>query len=142
MSEKELAKVLLDLGAAELANRPGWHAETERVFARDRRRITWLAALTGACWLISVVVLYAFIAQCLSVMYLKAPPPAVDPQMQVVYRFLLALAGSIEALVFALLGTVTLLFTTRRAGLRRINASLIEIAQKLERLERQGGPRS
>ena len=63
----------------------------------------------------------------------KAGAPPADPHLAPVYRFLLALSGSVEALSFALLFSVILLFASRRASLRQINANLVAISEKLER---------
>jgi hypothetical protein len=139
MNEKELADKLLRLGASELSNPPGPRELTRRVIARDRRRVTALAALALVFWLGSVVVLYVFMGELLGVyaQFQKAGWPADDPHAAPVYRFLLALSASLEALSFASLFTMVLLFVSRRASLRQINANLIEISDKLERLEQR-----
>jgi hypothetical protein len=141
MGEKELAKALLGLGASELSSPPGSHEQTQRVLARDRRRVTLLAAITTVFWLGSAALLYGFMAELLGTyaQIQRAGAQAADPYVAPVYRFLLALAGSLEALIFALLCTVILMFASRRAALRQINASLIEISEKLKRLEQQSG---
>src|SRR5262249_45294333 len=128
MSDKELARALLGLGASGSPDSPGAHEQTQRVLARDRRRLRFLAAITAVFWLGSAVVLYGFMAELL-VLYARVQRagPAVDPHVAPVYRFLLTLSASVEALVLALLGTVILMFASRRATLRQINASLIEI---------------
>jgi hypothetical protein len=139
MNEKELAERLLQLGASELANPPGPRELTQRIIARDRRRVAALAALAFVFWLGSVVVLYVFMGELLGVyaQFQKAGWPAADPHAAPVYRFLLGLSGSVEALSFAFLLTMVLLFVSRRASLRQINANLIEISEKLERLEQR-----
>jgi len=63
--------------------------------------------------------------------------PAADPNTAHIYRFLIGLSSSLEALSFAFLFTMVLLFVSRRASLRQINANLIEISEKLERLEQR-----
>jgi hypothetical protein len=68
----------------------------------------------------------------------KAGGASIDPNLAAIYKFLLALAGSIEALILALFFSMILMFVSRRAALRQINASLIEIAQKLNQLEKRG----
>jgi hypothetical protein len=133
MNEKELADRLLKLGASELSNLPSPRELTQRVIARDRRRVTALAVVALVFWLGSIVVLYVFMVE----IALKVGGPADDPNAAIVYRFLLGLSASIEALSFALLVTMVLLFVSRRASLRQINANLIEISDKLERLEQR-----
>ena len=138
MNEKELADKLLRLGASELSNPPDMRELTRRVIARDRRRVTALAVLALLFWLGSVVLLYVFMGEILSLyaQLQKAGGPAADPYAAPVYRFLLGLSASLEALSFAFLVTMVLLFVSRRASLRQINANLIEISEKLERLEK------
>jgi hypothetical protein len=137
MSEKDLARALLKLGAVELSSPPGSREQTQKVLARDRRRVKILAALAGFFWVASAAVLYRFLFDFLGILNVRAilNPGAVDPKITPVYQFLLALAGSIEALIFALLFSMILMFVSRRAALRQINASLIEISEKLKRLE-------
>jgi hypothetical protein len=139
MNEKELADKLLRLGASELSNPPGPRELTRRVLARDRRRVTALAALALVFWLGSVVVLYVFMGELLGLyaQFQRAGWPTTDPHAAAVYRFLLGLSASVEALSFAFLVTMVLLFVSRRASLRQINANLIEISEKLERLEQR-----
>jgi hypothetical protein len=139
MNERELADKLLRLGASELSDPPGPRELTQRVISRDRRRVTALAALALVFWLVSVVVLYVFMGELLGLyaQFQKAGWPAADPHAAPVYRFLLGLSASVEALSFAFLVTMVLLFVSRRASLRQINANLIEISEKLERLEQR-----
>jgi hypothetical protein len=138
MNEKELAKALLGLGASELPEPPSTKDLIRRILARDRKLVTLLTALTVFFWLAGVVALYVFIVE-LSILLNQAEQvgrPAVDPLLGSVYRFLLVLASSVEALSLAFLCTMILLFVTRRASLRQINAGLLEVTQKLENLER------
>jgi hypothetical protein len=138
MNEKELADKLLRLGASELPSPPGPRELTQRVIARDRRRVTALAALALVFWVASVVVLYMFMWELLGMyaQFEKTGWPAAEPHTAPVYRFLLGLSASLEALSWAFLVTMVLLFVSRRASLRQINANLIEISEKLERLEK------
>jgi hypothetical protein len=133
MGEKELSRALLRLGGAELANPPGSHEEVERVLARDRRRVRIILAITALFWLGSAVVLYGSLAQLVGLIghIQRAGAQAIDPNLAAVYKFLIMLGASIEALVLALLGSVVLMFASRRAALRQINASLLEISRKI-----------
>jgi hypothetical protein len=139
MNEKELADKLLRLGTSELSSPPGPRELTQRIIARDRRRVTALAVLALVFWLASVVVLYVFMGELLALyaQFQKAGWPASDPHAAPVYRFLIGLAASLEALSCAFVITMVLLFVSRRASLRQINANLIEISEKLERLEQR-----
>jgi hypothetical protein len=133
MGEKELSKALLRLGAAELSSPPGSHEQVQRVLTRDRRRVRVVLAITAFFWLFSAVVLYGSLAQFLGLVaqIQRAPAQTLDPNLAAVYKFLTMLAGSVESLVLALLSSVVLIFASRRATLRQINASLIEISAKL-----------
>jgi hypothetical protein len=139
MNEKELADKLLNLSASEFSNPAGPRELTRRVIARDRRRVTALAAVAFVFWLGAIVVLYVFVGELLGLytQFHQAQGPATDPNAAHVYRFLLGLSASIEALGFALLVTMILLFVSRRASLRQINANLIEISDKLEQFEQR-----
>jgi hypothetical protein len=137
MSEKELAKALLRLGTAELPDPPSTKDLIRRILARDRKLVTLLTALTVFFWLGGVVALYGFMVQIVRLLakVQQAGRPALDPLVGPVYEFLLVLAISVECLSWAFLCTMILLFVTRRASLRQINANLLDITQKLERLE-------
>jgi hypothetical protein len=139
MNEKELADKLLNLGASELSTLPGPRELSQRVIARDRRRVTGLAAVALVFWLASIVVLYVFMGELLGfyVQFQQAGGPAADPNAAHFYRILLGLFASIESLCFAFLVTMVLLFVSKRASLRQINANLIEISDKLERFEQR-----
>jgi hypothetical protein len=140
MNEKDLAARLLRLGTSELSNPPGPRELTQRVIARDRRRVTVLAVIALIFWLASIVVLYGFMWELLGVyaQFQSTGGPGADPHAAHVYRFLVGLSASLESLCFAFLATMILLFVSRRASLRQINANLIEISEKLERLEQAG----
>jgi hypothetical protein len=142
MNDKDLAKALLHLGALDLPAAPSAHEQILKVLSRDRRRVRILAGVVGFFWLGSVMVFYGALAQLISLIYhiRGAGTEMVDPLVSAVYKFLLVLSASIEALILALLGTVVLVFASRRASLRQINATLIDISQKLNRLEKRGDP--
>jgi hypothetical protein len=137
MSEKDLAKALLALGATELSNPPGSHEQTQKVLARDRRRVRLVGSLALCLWLVAAFILYWFMSELLALYPLvqHGGSEVIAP----VYRFLLVLAGCLEAMIFAFLCTLILMFVSRRATLRQINANLIEISQQLKRLGRPQG---
>jgi hypothetical protein len=68
----------------------------------------------------------------------RAGAQGIDPNLAAVYKFLIAMGASVEALVLAVVGTVVLVFASRRATLRQINASLIEISGKLSPPQNRG----
>lgn len=139
MSEDELAKALLRLGQPKGPDAPNPKEQIRRILARDRNLVKLLTAFTLFLWLGSIVVLYCFTIELTGVYarIQQAGGAAPDPLVAPIYQFLIGLAGSVEALILALLSTLILVFVTRRASLRQINASLIDITEKLTRLEEQ-----
>ncbi|HZW32050.1 MAG TPA: hypothetical protein VFF52_15165 [Isosphaeraceae bacterium] len=137
MSDKELARALLRLGATEEPEAPSPKEQIRRILARDRHLVKLLTALTVFLWLGSVVVLYYFMFEVVG-LYARVEQvggAGNDPFVKPVYQFLLALASSVEALSLAFLSSMILLFVTRRASLRQINAGLLDLTEKLDRLE-------
>ena len=149
MSEKELSRALLNLDALALAGVPDARQQTWLVLERDRRRVRWLAGLTVAVWvfaaLLAVVVLVVFgflfpqYAQMMHGVEQGKLAPAQSQEVLRVYllglqKNLLVLALAVAALTKAALLTVLLVFASRRATLRQLNASLIEIAEQLKKL--------
>ena len=132
MTEKELAKELLKLGVEEFASGDA-QKETQNILRRDRRRLKVLACLAICFWIGSVVTLYwSTISLIQTYVEMQQPGgPKVDPQVETTYKFLIGLASSIEGLIFALLFTMLLLFFSRRATLRQINANLVETTKLL-----------
>jgi amino acid transporter len=139
MTDKELAKALLHLGSSEL--HPACDALTQKILTRDRRRVWLVAALTLFFWVVSAVVLFGFMFALLgmiSEMQQSGRAPA-DPLVSAVYKFLLVLAGSLESLVFAFLCTILLMFLSRRATLRQVNANLAVISRQLKEFQQRPG---
>jgi hypothetical protein len=56
-----------------------------------------------------------------------------------IYKFLLVLAASLESLVLAFLCTILLMFFSRRATLRQVNAQLAVISHQLTELRQPPG---
>jgi hypothetical protein len=138
MSEGELAKALLRLGQPKGPDAPNPKEQIRRILARDRNLVKLLTAFTVLLWLGSIVVLYYFTIELTGVYArMQQAGGAPDPLVVPIYQFLIGLAGSVEALILALLSTMILVFVTRRASLSQINASLIDITEKLNRLEEQ-----
>ena len=135
MSERKLAKALLDLGVSEIPSVDA-REQTEKILNRDRRRVKILSIVTIVCWAGSADVLYWFM---MSWFWLYAELEqsgrlSNDPVVAKTFEFTLHLAGAIEGLIFALLSTILLLIFQRRATLRQINANLVKISQQLDEL--------
>ena len=67
--------------------------------------------------------------------------PAADELQRIVWVHLQVVQGGVKLLAacvaviaFAALSTVLLVFTSRRATLRQVNASLVEISEQLKQL--------
>jgi hypothetical protein len=129
-------------------------AAVERVLRRDRRLVR---AVTGVAVVLWVLVLAAVV--WLLYLHFTAIVPRTDRMLQemhenpgsrkvdvwntsmaVAVAYGLAIAvGVIGVLSFAMMSTVALVFASRRATLRQINLSLVEISNQLREL-RQAAP--
>jgi hypothetical protein len=142
MTDRELAKALLHLGTSETQAPPD--ALTQRVLSRDRRRVRLAAAAALFFWLVSALVLFGFMFALIGMiaeMQQSGRAPA-DPLISAMYKFLIVLAGSLESLVLAFLCTILLMFVSRRATLRQVNANLVVISRQLKDLQERSGPSS
>jgi ABC-type Fe3+ transport system permease subunit len=149
MSEKQLGKALLELDADRLAAVPDARQQTWQIVERDRRRVWWLTAVTIALWAAAIgLVLWMIVAygllfpkQAQLQMDIRAGriKPEVREQVQATHQIALQMitlgvAVSVGVLCLAALSTVLLVLASRRATLRQINASLMEISQQLKQL--------
>jgi hypothetical protein len=142
MTDKELSRVLLQLGSSEMSAAPAAQELTKRILARDQRRVRILAVVALCFWVLSAGVLYGFMFKLIGMMGEMQQPgraPA-DPLITAIYQFLLGLAGSLESLILAFFCTLLLLFFSRRATLRQINAHLATISHQLEQTRQRPAP--
>jgi hypothetical protein len=142
MTEKELGKALLELDMTP-PTAPDPRQLTRQILQRDRRRIRLLAGFATFFWMLSaagVVWLVCF--------YILLIAPRL--RAYAVGRAVLAndwddwalvgdwaarsVLGCVSALLLAAICTVLLILLSRRATLRQINASLIEISEQLKLL--------
>src|SRR5262245_10871135 len=142
MTEKELGRALLNLDVSP-APTPDPRQLTQRILERDRRRIRLLASLATFFWILTAAGVV-----CLCPFYLIVVPPRLRAYQA--GRAQLAndwndwamvgdwaaywLLGCILALLLAAICTVLLILVSRRATLRQINASLLEISEQLKQL--------
>jgi hypothetical protein len=160
---KHVGDALLKIEAATAETAASARREMETVLRRDRRRVVVLA---GLAILFSVLAAAAFYTQFLLLFYVHLPEidrgvahhieldHKVDPRdiagdhirteikphtwrwthSNTLIRWM---GGSSAAgLLLAVLATVCLVFTSRRAALRQVNASLLEISNQLKELQR------
>jgi hypothetical protein len=142
MTEKELGKALLNLDVAPPAA-PDPRQLTRQILERDRRRIRRLAALATLFWILTAAGIV-----CLCPFYVMNVAPRLRSYQA--GRAQLAndweawatvgewasywILGCIIALLLAAICTVLLILLSRRATLRQINASLMEISEHLKQL--------
>jgi hypothetical protein len=152
MTEKELANALLKLDATAIQGATDPKELTWKILDADRRRIRRWVIVAVLFWVIAAVVIVgAFIAMALlfpahaKVMkeagispVVTERPAEIEKMHLILTSFIgkvsLLVAFSVLTLTLATLATVFLVLASRRATLRQMNASLIEIAEQLKRL--------
>ena len=156
MSEKELGRALLQLDSEQLAGHPDVRQQTWKILERDRRRIWWLTAVTIALWAAAILMVFGMLVAFGLVFPLQAKlrDPAelarIPPEMrqdalfkaQIAFQMVtVGVTCSVGILAMAALSTVLLVLASRRATLRQINASLLEISQQLKELRQMPPPK-
>jgi hypothetical protein len=152
MGEKELGRALLDLDARTLAGAADPREPTMRILDRDRRRVWWWSAITIAFWIAALLmVLSMLVAMGLlmpfeahlrdpaQVARLGTPEKLAEAKLNahVISRMItVGVTVSVGILALAAGSTVFLVLASRRATLRQINASLLEISQQLQALRK------
>jgi hypothetical protein len=149
MSEKDLGKALLRLGVTELSGLPDVREQTWAILERDRRRVRRLTGLTVGAWLLAtvlilnVLVAFGFLFPRVAKLRMDSEQGTVTQDQRErlrdehdlgLMKGTLVIAFSVAALSFAALCTVLLNWSSRRATLRQINASLLEISEQLKLL--------
>jgi hypothetical protein len=158
MSEKELGRALLELDAHRLAGVGNVQEQTWKILERDRNRVWWWTAITFSLWGLAIcmvllmMVLYALVFplqaklrqdEQLARIGVTTPEQREDAQFQGQIMFQMVTLGvtmSVGVTCLAVLASGLLNRATRRATLRQINASLMEISQQLKELKGAGGP--
>ena len=149
MTQKDLGKALLRLGVTELAGLPDVREQTWTILERDRRRVRRLTSMTIGAWLLATVLIFTVLV-AFGFLFPRVAKFRLDVEQGKVtqdqrehlrnehdlglMKGTLLIAFSVAALTFAALCTVLLNLTTRRATLRQINASLLEISDQLKEL--------
>jgi len=158
MSEKELGRALLDLDAQKLAGLPDAREQTWKILERDRRRVWWLTALTVTLWTGAIAMVFAMLIAFGLLMPLQAKlrddvqlarigltpadrEVALHKAAIIFQMITVGVTASVGLLSFASLATLFLVVASRRATLRQINASLLEISQQLRELKQLGPPK-
>lgn len=114
-----------------------------RVIDRDRRRLRWLAGITVGIWLLAVLLLTAVV-----VLFFEAVAPkfkqaaddegrrVADVVSYVVGLGAVAIAVAVGILATSTMATLLLVFASRRATLRQVNAGLAEMSEQLREIRR------
>ena len=151
MSEKELGKALLDLDSRKLAGVADPREETWKILERDRRRLWCLTAASVGLWSVAILMVLGMMVAFALIFPLQAklrdeaqqarvgltPETAVDAQFKAQMAFQMGVVGvtvSVGLTCLAVLASLLLNIANRRATLRQINASLLEISQQLREL--------
>jgi hypothetical protein len=150
MSEQELIRALQALIARHSPPAEPRRLSSELI-ARDRWRVGLLAAVTALLWLggIAGVLYMVFCFNGFIVAYSGADPEQVSFHTHMefdtrkmwefhakmkLHHSLEACMAAVPALLLAALGTVWLVFSSRRATLNQINVSLAEISEQLRQM--------
>jgi hypothetical protein len=145
MSDKDLGDALLKLNLTPQA--VPINPEVERIIDSDRRWIKWLTRITVTLWIVAFLgalgifigggLVFPMIAKMLK----QAGDGSIDEAntpflMLAKLTAMCILFGSLSftILVGAGLATVLLVFGSRRATLRQINANLLQISEQLKRM--------
>jgi hypothetical protein len=155
VSERELGDALLRLDAAALAGVPDQRQQVWRIIERDRQRVRVLTWVVVFDWLLAAALVlgglvsygFTFPKQALLVTQIEqgklTPAQRDDLQRMVLMSFqkgTLLIAFSVFLMAGAALCTVFLILASRRATLRQVNASLVEIGEQLKRLRPPAAP--
>ena len=145
MSDQDLIRAMQELIARH--SQPAQPRQLSgELIERDRWRIRLLAGVTALLWLVGIAgILYMIFWFNRFIIAASLPLPG-DPEVGLVWRMdafhaKMELHHSLEfcmvavpALLLAALGTVWLVFSSRRATLNQINISLAEISEQLRHL--------
>ena len=151
MSEKDLGRALLDLDSRQLAGIADPREQTWKILERDRRRVWWLTAASVGLWSAAILMVLGMMVAFALIFPLQAklrqeaeqarigltPETAEDAQFKAQMAFQMGVVGvtvSVGITCLAVLASIVLSIANRRATLRQINASLLEISQQLREL--------
>ena len=158
MSEKELGQALLNLDAQRLAGVGDTREQTWKILESDRNRVWWWTAITFALWgtaifmVVLMMVLYALVFPLQAKLHqdeelarigINTPElrEAAQFKGQIMFQMVtLGVTMSVGVTCLAVLASVLLSRASRKATLRQINASLLEISQQLKELKLAQAP--
>ena len=143
MTEKELGESLLTWDAYGKPTDP--RMVTLAVLARDRRRVRWATALAVLFWLLAigavigmVIFFHVQLEPRLKLYVRTVEGRDIAAWVMVAQWAADAVLATALIVLLAALSTVALVFTSRRATLRQVNANLAAIADELRQLRTSG----
>ena len=144
MSDKDLGDALLNLDLTPRVNPTA--SEVDRLIEADRRRVKWLTRMTVCLWFLAAAgalvifvwgaLVFPMIAKALKEAGEGSLEEPDTPFLMLAKFMAMCIVGgslSFFVLVSAGLATVLLVFRSRRATLRQINANLLQISEQLKR---------
>lgn len=152
MNEGELANALLRFDAG-LSTQPDPRQQVRDVLRRDRVRIRILTGVTVILWLAALGSTTALVWTSVVKLFPRLDKALQDAgkipadhyqQIESTFAYVIGygatfLAASVGVLALAALGTILLVFTARRATIRQVNATLIDISEQLKNLRKSSG---
>lgn len=154
MGEKDLGRSLLKLDATGLSGVPDARQQTWTILERDRRRVRFLTGLTLGVWGLSAALIWLVLVK-FGLLFPEMAKLRMDAERGLLtaaqqaqmkdalllgfQKGTLVIAFSVAVLGLAALCSVLLNLASRRATLRQINASLVEISSQLKGLQPGGG---
>jgi hypothetical protein len=149
MSEQELIHALQELVARHAPPTEPRRLSAE-IVVRDRWRVGLLACLTALLWLGGIAGVLYMIFWFNRFIIAFAPMGSERPETwymsdqfhakMELHHSLEACLAAVPALLLAALGTVWLVFSSRRATLNQINLSLAEISEQLRQMRQSARP--
>jgi hypothetical protein len=144
VTEKELGESLLKWDA--YGNPADPRMVTLAVLARDRRSVRWATVVTVLFWLLAIgavvgmVIFFHVQLEPRLQLYVRTVEARDIGAWVMVARLAAdAVLATAVLLLLAALSTVALVFTSRRATLRQVNANLAAIAEELRQLRKSAG---
>ena len=149
MGEQELIRALQEL-VARHAPPPDPRRLHAELLARDRWRVQLLASVTALLWLGGIAGVLYMIFWFNRFIIAYTPGDAVEVRTwytseqfhakMELHHSLEGCLAAVPALLLAALGTLWLVFSSRRATLNQINLSLAEISEQLRQLRQRVRP--
>lgn len=150
MNESELSQALLTFDAGLSADQPDPRQQVREVLRRDKRRLRLIASVTVVLWLAGLVATTAIVWTSVDTLFPKLDKALQDAgkipadhyqRIETTFAYVIGygatlLAAAVGVIALAALGTTLLVFASRRATIRQVNAILIDISEQLKQLRR------